>query len=197
MTGTETGTPTRREQQKAERRRQLLDAGARLIADRGFLGMRLDDLGAAVGISGPAVYRHFPNKDALLAELLVGVSRRLFEGGEAVVADASSPGEALGKLVDFHLDFALGEPELIRIQDRDLDNVPEPARREVRRFQRRYVEIWVGVQRELHPGLAEDAARVKAHAAFGLMNSTPHSATPATAARARAILRGMAIAALT
>ncbi|MBF6412299.1 SACE_7040 family transcriptional regulator [Nocardia cyriacigeorgica] len=196
MTGTETGTLTRREQQKAERRRQLLDAGARLIADRGFLGMRLDDLGAAVGISGPAVYRHFPNKEALLVELLVGVSRRLFEGGEAVVADAASPGEALAGLVDFHLDFALGEPELIRIQDRDLDNVPEPARREVRRFQRRYVEIWVGVQRELHPELAEDAARVKAHAAFGLMNSTPHSATPATAARARAILREMAIAAL-
>ncbi|WP_280231320.1 TetR/AcrR family transcriptional regulator, partial [Nocardia cyriacigeorgica] len=90
MTGTETGTLTRREQQKAERRRQLLDAGARLIADRGFLGMRLDDLGAAVGISGPAVYRHFPNKEALLVELLVGVSRRLFEGGEAVVADAAS-----------------------------------------------------------------------------------------------------------
>ncbi|WP_280235545.1 SACE_7040 family transcriptional regulator [Nocardia cyriacigeorgica] len=196
MTGTETGTLTRREQQKAERRRQLLDAGARLIADRGFLGMRLDDLGAAVGISGPAVYRHFPNKEALLVELLVGVSRRLFEGGEAVVADAESPLTALGRLVDFHLDFALGEPELIRIQDRDLDNVPEPARREVRRFQRRYVEIWVGVQRELHPDLPEDAARVKAHATFGLLNSTPHSATPATAARARAILREMAIAAL-
>lgn len=126
MTGTETGTLTRREQQKAERRRQLLDAGARLIADRGFLGMRLDDLGAAVGISGPAVYRHFPNKEALLVELLVGVSRRLFEGGEAVVADAASPGGALAGLVDFHLDFALGEPELIRIQDRDLDNVPSP-----------------------------------------------------------------------
>ncbi|MEV0296690.1 TetR/AcrR family transcriptional regulator [Nocardia sp. NPDC050710] len=196
MTSIEPGTLTRREQLKAERRRQLLEAGARLIADRGFLGMRLDDLGAAVGISGPAVYRHFPNKEALLVELLVGVSQRLLAGGKTVVATTRSAEAALAGLVDFHLDFALGEPELIRIQDRDLDNVPPTARRELRRTQRQYVEIWVTVLRELRPELPEEAARVQAHAAFGLINSTPHSATDATAIRARPILRQMAIAAL-
>ncbi|MEU7215228.1 SACE_7040 family transcriptional regulator [Nocardia iowensis] len=192
----DSGTLTRREQLKAQRRQQLLDAGARLIADRGFLGMRLDDLGAAVGISGPAVYRHFPNKEALLVELLVGVSQRLLDGGKAVVASTSAADEALAGLVDFHLDFALGDPELIRIQDRDLENVPATARRELRRTQRQYVEIWVTVLRELHPDLPEESARVQAHAAFGLINSTPHSATTATAARARPILRRMALSAL-
>ncbi|MBF6340330.1 TetR/AcrR family transcriptional regulator [Nocardia abscessus] len=196
MTSAESVAPTRREQLKAQRRAQLLEAGARLIADRGFLGMRLDDLGAAVGISGPAVYRHFPNKEALLVELLVGVSQRLLDGGTAVVASADSAERALAGLVDHHLDFALGEPELIRIQDRDLDNVPAAARREIRRTQRRYVEIWVGVLRELHPELPEETARVQAHAAFGLINSTPHSAGNATAARARPVLRRMALTAL-
>lgn len=187
---------TRRELMKAQRREQLLDAGARLIADRGFFGVRLDDLGAAVGISGPAVYRHFANKEALLVELLVGVSERLLAGGRAVVAAASSPAEALEGLVDFHLDFAFDDPELIRIQDRDLDNVPAADRRTLRRTQRQYVEVWVQVLREVHPGLAEETARVQAHAAFGLINSTPHSATPAIATRARPVLRQMALAAL-
>lgn len=91
MNNTETVPQTRREQLKAQRREQLLEAGARLIADRGFLGMRLDDLGAAAGISGPAVYRHFPNKEALLVELLVGISQRLLDGGSAVAAEADSP----------------------------------------------------------------------------------------------------------
>ncbi|MFI9510495.1 TetR/AcrR family transcriptional regulator [Nocardia sp. NPDC052566] len=197
MTSYEPVALTRREQLKAERRKQLLNAGARLIAERGYLGVRLDDLGAAAGISGPAVYRHFPNKEALLVELLAGVSRRLLDGGKAVVAGTDSARDALDGLVDFHLDFAFGESELIRIQDRDLDNVPAAARREIRRTQRHYVEIWVGVLRALHPGLPEEAARVQAHAAFGLINSTPHSATPATAARARPILRRMALSALT
>ncbi|WP_082393482.1 SACE_7040 family transcriptional regulator [Nocardia arizonensis] len=181
---------------KAERRKELLVAGARLIADHGFLGVRLDDLGAAVGISGPAVYRHFANKEALLTELLIEVSERLLAGGRRVVAETESPREALAALIDFHLDFAFGEPELIRIQDRDLDKVPAAARRELRRTQRRYVEIWVTVLRELRPGLPEETARVQAHAAFGLMNSTPHSASSATAARARPILRTMALSAL-
>ncbi|WP_067839292.1 TetR/AcrR family transcriptional regulator [Nocardia lijiangensis] len=197
MTGAEAVTLTRREQLKAERRKQLLEAGARLIADRGFLGVRLDDLGAAVGISGPAVYRHFPNKEALLVELLVGVSQRLLAGGRAVVVGADSAESALEGLVDFHLDFAFGEPELIRIQDRDLDNVPAGPRRELRRTQRQYVEVWVEVLRKLHPRLPEEAARVQAHAAFGLLNSTPHSAPPATASKARPILREMALSALT
>ncbi|WP_280445782.1 TetR/AcrR family transcriptional regulator [Nocardia brasiliensis] len=197
MTSIDDGTLTRREQLKAQRRQQLLDAGARLIADRGFLGMRLDDLGAAVGISGPAVYRHFPNKEALLVELLVGISQRLLDGGKAVVARTETAADALAGLVDFHLDFALGDADLIRIQDRDLENVPAAARRELRRTQRQYVEIWVTVLRDLHPGLPEETARVQAHAAFGLINSTPHSASTATAARARPVLRRMALSALT
>ncbi|MFI1238200.1 SACE_7040 family transcriptional regulator [Nocardia salmonicida] len=187
---------TRREQLKAQRREQLLAAGARLIADRGFFGVRLDDLGAAVGISGPAVYRHFANKEALLVELLVGISERLLSGGRAVVDESPSAASALTALVDFHLDFAFGNPELIRIQDRDLDNVPANDRRILRRTQRQYVEIWVGVLRELSPGLPEEAARIQAHAAFGLINSTPHSASAASASRARPVLRQMALAAL-
>ncbi|WP_327149575.1 SACE_7040 family transcriptional regulator [Nocardia sp. NBC_01329] len=196
MTSADSAIPTRRELLKQQRRGQLLAAGARLIAERGYLGMRLDDLGAAVGISGPAVYRHFPNKEALLVELLVGISRRLLDGGSAVAAAAAGPPEALAGLVDFHLDFALGDPELIRIQDRDLDNVPPSARREIRRTQRRYVEIWVEVLCELTPTLDEETARVQAHAAFGLLNSTPHSAGPVPG-RTRAVLRAMALSALT
>ena len=52
----------------------------------------------------------------------------------------------------------------------------------------------------LNRGLAEDKARLMAHAAFGLMNSTPYSATPAggrpSAAESRAVLRAMTVAAL-
>ncbi|MEV5652275.1 TetR/AcrR family transcriptional regulator [Nocardia sp. NPDC052254] len=196
MEQSEALAPTRREQLKALRRQQLLDAGARLIADRGFPGVRLDDLGAAAGISGPAVYRHFPNKEAVLVELLVGISTRLFEGGRDVAQRAGSPREALSGLIEFHLDFALGEPELIRIQDRDLESLPEAARRQVRRLQRQYVEIWVEILRELRTDLPEPTARVMAHATFGLINSTPHSASPTLAGRARPILREMAWAAL-
>lgn len=196
MTSEQVAAPTRRDQMKADRRRQLLDAAARLIAERGFVSVRLEDLGAAVGISGPAVYRHFPNKDAVLVELLVGISARLHEGGSAAAEAADSPSAALDALVEFHLDFALGEPDLIRIQDRDLESLPADARRQVRQTQRKYVEVWVGVLEQLDPQLDQADARIKAHATFGLINSTPHSANPASPARARRVLRDMTLAAL-
>ncbi|QNG19680.1 TetR/AcrR family transcriptional regulator [Rhodococcus triatomae] len=188
---------TRREQMKADRRRQLLIEAARLIAERGFLGVRLEDLGSAAGISGPAVYRHFPNKDAVLVELLVGISTRLLDGGTAVADTAESPAAALSGLVDFHLDFALTEPDLIRIQDRDLENLPPEAKRQVRLTQRRYVEVWVGVLLRVSPGTDEESARVMAHATFGLLNSTPHSADPSSPELTRSVLRAMAFGALT
>ncbi|MGF7119718.1 SACE_7040 family transcriptional regulator [Rhodococcus sp. AG1013] len=193
--------PSRRSQAKADRRRELLRAAARLIAERGFPGVRLEDLGSAVGISGPAVYRHFPNKDALLVELLTDISERLLAGGTAVLDRVSDPAEALGQLVDFHLDFALGEPELIRVQDRDLHSLPDDARHRVRQTQRRYVEIWVDVLRRIDPGLDATRARIAAHATFGLINSTPYSAvSPSVDATngdpTRGVLRRMALAAL-
>ena len=192
---------TRRSRAKSDRRSQLIAAAERLVAERGYLAVRLEDIGAAAGVSGPAIYRHFPNKEALLVELLVGISTRLLAGATAVAARASDPAAALDGLIDFHLDFALGESDLIRIQDRDLGHLPAPAKRQVRRSQRQYVEIWVDVLRRVDGSLTDADARLMAHAAFGLLNSTPHSVRPNPARTAdtgsRAILRAMTVAALT
>ena len=81
---------TSRSRAKSDRRDQLIAAAERLVAERGFLAVRLEDIGAAVGISGPAIYRHFPNKEALLVELLVGISTRLLAGATRVVHRATT-----------------------------------------------------------------------------------------------------------
>jgi hypothetical protein len=100
----------------------------------------------------------------MLVELLVGISTRLLAGARVVTAHNSDAAVALDGLIDFHLDFALGEPDLIGIQDRDLAHLPAAAERQVRTAQRQYVEVWVGVLRELNPELAEADARLTAHA---------------------------------
>jgi len=193
--------PTQRSQAKADRRAALLDAAAGLFADRGFNGVSIEDLGAAAGVSGPAVYRHFASKQAVLEALLVGVSERLLAGGQEVSDDAADAEAALHALIGFHIDFALGEPDTIRVQDRDLDALPDTPRREVRRLQRRYVEVWMRVLGQLHPGLTDDELRVRVQGTFGLLNSTPHTAriggAPVAAAQVRPVLERMAWAALT
>jgi AcrR family transcriptional regulator len=188
---------TRRSKAKSDRRTQLIAAAERLIAEHGFLAVRLEDIGAAAGVTGPAIYRHFPNKEALLVELLVGISTRLLAGATDVTTHAKEPNDALGGLIDFHLDFVLGESDLIRIQDRDLAHLPTSAKRQVRRAQRQYVEIWVDVLRRLNGALSEADARLMAHAAFGLLNSTPYSVKPGSVSESsRGVLRAMTFAAL-
>lgn len=189
-------TLTRRDQLKAERRQQLLASAASLFAERGFASVRLEDLGAAVGVSGPAVYRHFPNKEAVLVELLVGISEFLLDGGRRVTEQIDPTGAVLTELIDFHLDFAFRSPALIRVQDRDLQSLPESARRKVRRMQREYVELWVTTLCACNAELTDADARTQAHAVFGLMNSTPYSAGRAPSPSTRTVLRHMVLGAL-
>jgi AcrR family transcriptional regulator len=179
----------------SSRRDQILSTAATLFAERGFHGVSVADLGAACGISGPALYRHFPSKDAMLAEMLVSISEELLEVGRERVREAEGPREALHALVNWHIDFALSNKALIVVQDRDWASLPEEARERVRELQRRYVELWVGQLREIHRGLPADRARAMAHAVFGLLNSTPHSAL-LSEAEMRSMLEQMALAAL-
>ncbi|GAA3769826.1 TetR/AcrR family transcriptional regulator [Microbacterium kribbense] len=192
---------TDRARAKSRRRDDLVAAAAALFAERGFAGVTLEEIGAAVGVSGPAVYRHFASKQALLGAILVGVSERLRDGGRAVTADAADPLHTLDGLIRFHVAFALTDADVIRVQDRDLASLADDDRHQVRRLQREYVELWVGVLRTIHPARADAELRVRAHAVFGLINSTPHSVRGLRAAppeaSVRQILEQQARAALT
>ena len=174
-----------------ERRQQILAAAAELFAGRGFHGVSVGDVGAACGISGPALYRHFASKDAMLAEMLVSISERLLSEGRRRVAEAGDDREALETLVGWHIDFALEHKALIVVQDRDWASLPAEARERVRSLQRAYVALWVEALRRLRPYVDSRAGQAAAHAVFGLLNSTPHSAR-LREERMRALLAAMA-----
>jgi AcrR family transcriptional regulator len=159
----------------ASRRQQILETAAELFAARGFHGVSVADLGAAVGISGPGLYKHFAGKDAVLAEMLVSISEELLSVGRERASQAPDDDAAVRALVDWHVEFALRHRPLIVVQDRDWESLPEADRERVRALQREYVELWADRLRAVHAGLEPDRARAMSHVAFGLINSTPHS----------------------
>lgn len=174
------------------RRRELLDIAADLFAGGGFANITVDEIGEAAGVSGPALYHHFAGKEALLGEMLVDISRRLLDGGRRT---RSSSTDALQALVRFHCEFAVDNRSLITVHFRDLIHASADDQRSVRQLQGRYVTIWVDALRTRRPDITPRTARAAIHAAFGLINSTPYSAT-LPRHEMIAMLEAMALAAL-
>jgi AcrR family transcriptional regulator len=195
---TDANTALHADAARPSRREQILRAAAQLFAERGSRAVGVDDVGAAVGVTGPAIYRHFASKDAMLAEMLLRISERLLEGGTARVAAAGDdPMAQLRTLIAFQVEFALDNPALITVHDRDLGSLADEDAAQVRRLPRRYVEVWVDVLGRLHTDSDTATNRARAHAVFGLVNSTPHSAGRLPRRRTAALLAAMAEAAAT
>ncbi len=189
-------TQTWRATEKAQRRAQYLRAAGHLFALRGYHAVTIDDLGAAVGVSGPALYRHFTSKEAMLSELLVSASERLLAGYEAIAAKDVPDLDALKDLISFHLDFALAERDVIRMQERELANLPPASNHLVRQLQRQYIQGWSAIVSRLSPETSDPELEVKMHALFGILNSTPYSARLEGVADIREVLSRTAMLAL-
>jgi AcrR family transcriptional regulator len=74
-----------------ERRAIVLEAAAKLFAERGYAGTRLDDVAAAAHVTKPVLYRHFASKKALYLALLEehrAQLGRFVAGGEDQSLDA-------------------------------------------------------------------------------------------------------------
>jgi AcrR family transcriptional regulator len=173
-----------RTQRGEERRSAVLDAAAQLFSEHGFHGASIDEVGAAAGITGPGLYRHFPSKDALLMAVL----DRLWSDGfkPAIVAAADlPPRDALSHLIAAHVELAIGQRTALVLLVTELRHLPADYRGRADRNLKRYVDAWVGPLRQLRSDVGDAHARAVATALHGLIDSaarTPHAVAPATRA---------------
>lgn len=158
----------------SRRRAELVAIAAELFARHGYAGVTVDDIGVAAGVSGPALYHHFASKEALLGEMLVGISEYLLEGGRAVVAAGGD--DVLERLVRFHAEFAVDDASLITVHVRDLVHTSVEDHDRIRALQGEYVALWADEVRRRRPHYSAGVAAAATHAVFGLINSTPFSA---------------------
>lgn len=177
-------------------RERLLENGAALFAAKGFHGVGVEELGESVGLTGPSMYRHFRTKSALLGEMLITVSQSLLEGATEVIEENLDPEQTLSALIERHVEFAISYPDLIRVHERDFSNLEADDSRQVRRLQRRYVELWVDQIQLARRNETPETARTMAHAVFGLLNSTPRLRSSQRRNEVAALMLGLAQRAL-
>jgi AcrR family transcriptional regulator len=178
------------------RKERILAAAADLVARTGYHAVSMADIGAAAGITGSAIYRHFGSKSAVLVALFDRVIDGLLQDAQRTVHNDTDLRAALLRLIEGQVEFVVGDRELAQVYYHEINNLPDEDRRRLRRKQRLYLEEWVHLLTELRGDLNDTEARTVVHAAIGAIQSSLFHTSGLPNDRLRALLTGTAVATL-
>ncbi|MGW0184658.1 TetR/AcrR family transcriptional regulator [Streptomyces sp. NPDC003362] len=154
----------------ASRRESLVAAATRLFGRQGFHEVGLGEIGAAAGIAGPSVYKHFASKsDLLYAALNRGAQALQLALAEARTS-SDTPQEALTSLLRAYVGLVQTHNDLFMALVTEVIHLPDEQRHDVRRTQHDHVMEWVRLLRACRPELSQAEAQVLVHAVLAMVN---------------------------
>jgi AcrR family transcriptional regulator len=167
-----------------QRHEQILSTAARLFAERGFSGVGIDDIGAELGVSGPALYRHIIGKDAVLAEIVVSLVDEVAAVSRAALAAAvPEPPDPLLRLLAAAVDLCLCRQAEVTVTLRSVWHIQSELRVEVRRHWAEVVGLWAGPLMDAHHGLDPEDQGLYLRASAGLVIANARVPSPIPRAR--------------
>ena len=162
-----TGSVARR--RPADRKQRIIAAAADLFRDRGYHDVSLSDVAEIVGISRPALYKHFRNKEELL--------RRAADHG---IDDLGAAIAGAATIDEFIAEGAAATRErhnLVALRQREARHLPAEQRRELRDRVRRLIQRVGTLIRAARPMLNEDDADFLALAVLSVFASLANHRT--------------------
>lgn len=179
-----------------ERKNRIMAAAADLLARKGYHAVSIAEIGAAAGITGSGIYRHFDSKAAVLVALFDQVIDDLLRNEKAILDATADLNEALDLLIADQVEFVVGKRELAQVYHNEINNLPEEDRRSLRRKQRLYLEEWVHLVNEMRSDLNDADSRTLVHAAIGAIQSPLFHSVGLAEGRLRMLLASAARAVL-
>jgi AcrR family transcriptional regulator len=127
-----------KERKQAQVREEILRVAARLIAERGYRGVSIDDIATALGFTKSAVYYYFDNK----AQILWQIFEDIYDGYMRMVTEIRdldlTPREAMGRIIHQHAMWVMERREWTAIYFREEGELSEAQRQVIRRRKREY-----------------------------------------------------------
>lgn len=181
---------------RTPRQRELLAAAADLFARRGYHAVGINDISGALGLTGPAFYRHFASKEAVLVAVLEDAVIAHLEDVAELQRTISDPLEALRAIVDNHVSFVYEHTADIVTWRTEMRTLAEADRHRLRVLMRIYTEEWVRALLALRPDLEIESARAMCHGAISLIQSAAEFSSKLPREAAAPLLATMAVHAL-
>jgi AcrR family transcriptional regulator len=170
-----------------------MTAAARLFARRGYHAVGINDISGELGLTGPAFYRHYPSKEALLIAVLDDAITAHLEDAVDLVRSINDPVEALQAMVANHVQFVLNHGANIQTWRTEFRSLPPGDRHRLRYLQRLYTEEWVRTLRQQRPELSVEEARTMCQGAIALIQSATEFQTRLSADTLGRTLESMAL----
>ena len=180
----------------AKRRDAIVGAAADLFARHGYPAVGMDEIGAAAGVTGPAIYRHFESKAQVLAAVIDTIIDAV-ASDEIRLAESASPCAELSARIEQYAAGVAGRRELMAIFVREVHHLPQDQAAALRQRQRDLVVQWRDLLGAVHPSWSRERVRTSVHAVFGMLNAVGTFSSPLTDAELAVQLTGLARAALT
>jgi TetR/AcrR family transcriptional regulator len=154
------------------KRRMILARSAELFADRGYARTSMSEIAAACGTSKALLYHYYENKEQLLHDLLEAHFIKLDQAVRAADAASAPPIERLRRLVAALLAAYEGADALHKVQINELAALPLERQLELKSYERRLVDLFAGVLRDINPALGRENHLLKpvTMSLFGMIN---------------------------
>ncbi|HSV67149.1 MAG TPA: TetR family transcriptional regulator [Mycobacteriales bacterium] len=173
---TELGTRRRPRDRKA----QIAATAGDLFRRQGYHGTAMSDIATAVGITAPALYRHYPNKQAILADVVLSAVDGLVSTINAALDSATGPADQLRRLLDDLAALAVEQRDASALWQREGHHLEKAERDERSRELTQAIRRWIAVLRRSRPELSGSDADLLCWSALSVYGSiSMHHVSPA------------------
>src|SRR5262245_9631302 len=166
---------TRRNASQRRRAPQIIDAAARIFAERGFHGATTQDIADVLGIRQASLYYYFSSKEAALELVCLRGVEGFFEAARAIAGRPEKARNRMISLIESHLSPLVDRSDFVKVFLNERQHLPRESRRRIGRWSRGLERIFEDVIRE---GIAKGEfradldIRLATLAILGMCNAT-------------------------
>jgi AcrR family transcriptional regulator len=145
---------------------EIIDATARVFAERGYHGTSTQDIADVLGMRQASLYYYFHSKEAALEEVCARGVDGFMEAAEAIVDGPGTPLDKLARLIAAHLAPIATKPDYVRVFINERRHLPAGSRRRIGRRSRRIERCF---ELAILAGIADGSIRRDVDARLGML----------------------------
>jgi len=142
----------RRAANQRRRAPQIIEAAARVFAERGYHGATTQDIADVLGIRQASLYYYFSSKEAALEAVCLKGVEGFFDAAKTIAAGPGSAQERLTLLINSHLSPLIDRRDFVKVFQNERKFLPAESRKRIGRWSR-------GLERIFEDVIAEGAAK--------------------------------------